>query len=114
MAQIAVIILAKSSKDGLSNHDGLLELGRKVEQEIHHLKVRTKEYGSIQFMDVCAKSRSSLGQKCQKNNILDLDTEVMDAVRNGDLTWTYPNFENPITKQSYFLPTNLGNLTLNR
>ena len=42
MAQIAVIILAKSSKDGLSNHDGLLELGRNVEREIQHLKVSTK------------------------------------------------------------------------
>ena len=113
LAQIAVIILAKSWEDGLSKHDGLLELGRDVEREIQNLRVRTKDFGIIQFKDVCAKTKATLGKSCQKNDILELDSEIMEAIRYGGLPWKYPIFENPISKAKYFLPASLGNLSLN-
>ena len=75
--QIAVILVSNSKNGiGFSKLNGLFKLGRKIEAEVTKMRVNTIEHGPISFADVCAKSRSSLGQDCQMNNILRLKDEV--------------------------------------
>ena len=74
--QIAVILVPKSpGANRFSNLNGLFNLGRKIEAEIVKMRVNSKD-GPITFHDICARSRSSLGQRCQTNDILKLKDEV--------------------------------------
>ena len=38
--------------------------------------------------------------------------QVLKAVQEGSFALSYPIFKNPVKKEKYFLPTNLGNFTL--
>ena len=111
LSQLVVIIKAKNpDQDGLFKHNGLLELAKKIDDTVHETRVRSGLHGNIQFKDVCALTRMSEGRECQKNEFIELSPR-MDKIRSGKVNLTFPQFEDPVTETSYFMPAHFGNIT---
>ena len=111
LAQLVAIIKAKEpEQDGLFKHNGLLDLAKKIDDTVHGLHVKSELHGIIQFKDVCALTRTSEGRECQKNKFIELSPR-MDKIRSGRVNMTFPQFEDPVTETSYFMPAFFGNIT---
>ena len=111
LSQLVVIIKAKNpDQDGLFKHNGLLELAKKIDDTVHETRVRSGLHGNIHFKDVCALTRMSEGRECQKNEFIELSPR-MDKIRSGKVNLTFPQFEDPVTETSYFMPAHFGNIT---
>ena len=64
------------------------------------------------FSDVCAKSKSSEGQKCFANEFMELSSK-MSKIRSGkEVNMTFPRFYDPAKDKFHFLPGSFGNITL--
>ena len=110
LAQIVVIISAKKpEEDGIMMHNGLLDMAKKVNEEIHKAQIHSRLHGSFQWKDVCAKTRLSEGLKCQSNDHINL-YQTMDLIRKGKMNMTFPVFKDPYTRQDHFVPIIFGNL----
>ena len=97
-------------QDGLFKHNGMLELAKKIDDTVHEIHVSSGLHGNIQFKDVCALTRTSEGKTCQKNEFIELSPR-MDKIRSGKVNMTFPQFEDPVTEKSYFMPAFFGNIT---
>lgn len=110
LAQVVVVVIAKDPvQDGIAMHNGLLELAKKINDDIHKLQIHSRLHGSFQFKDVCAKTRVTEGLKCQSNDHINL-SPTLDLIREGKMNMTFPLFKDPYARQEHFVPLIFGNL----
>lgn len=107
-----VFYFADPLRDGLFKHNDMFELAKELDDSIKEIQVNSRLHGLIQFKDVCAKSKSSEGQKCFANEFMELSSK-MSKIRSGkEVNMTFPRFYDPAKDKFHFLPGSFGNITL--